>query len=97
MMNSALKGMSWLHQFQFSAARHGIVYVKESSSTAEQEITLVRDDSWQPSPDELPPIVTPSDLSAEHKQYLYEKIREFCPNNKKILYALSLKTTYFFA
>ena len=59
MMKSALKGMSWLHQFHFSAARHGIVYVKESSSTAEREITLVRDDSWQPSPDELLQLLHP--------------------------------------
>ena len=81
----------------FQQLRHGIVYIKESSSTAEREITLVRDDLWQPPPDELPPTVTPSGLSAERKQYLYEKIREFCPNDKKILYALSLKTTYFFA
>ena len=28
MMKSALKGISRLHQFRFSAARHGIVYVK---------------------------------------------------------------------
>ena len=83
MMKSALKRISRLHQFRFSAARHGIVYVKESSSAAEREITLVRDDSWQPSPDELPPFVTPNGLSTEHQQYLYEKIREFCPNDKK--------------
>ena len=44
-MKSALKGISRLHQFRFSAARHGKVYVKESSSAAEWEITLVRDDS----------------------------------------------------
>ena len=72
-MKSALKGISWLHQFWFSAARHGIVYVKESSSAAEREITLVCDDSWQPSPNELPPVVTPNGLSAERKQYIYEK------------------------
>ena len=83
MMKSALKGISRLHQFRFSAARHGKVYVKESSSAAEREITLVCDDSWQPSPDELPPFVTPNGLSAERQQYLFEKIREFCPNDKK--------------
>ena len=83
MMKSPLKGISRLHQFQFSAARHGKVHVKESSSAAEREITLVRDDLWQPSPDELPPVVTPNGLSAERQQYLFEKIREFCPDDKK--------------
>ena len=75
MMKRALKGISQLHHFWFSAARHGIVYIKESSSTAEWEITSVRDDSWQPSPNELPPGVTPNGLSEECNQYLYEKIR----------------------
>ena len=83
MIKSALKGISRLHQFRFSVTRHGIVYVKESSSAAEREITLVCDDSWQPSPDELPPVVTPNGLSAERQQYLYEKIREFSPDDKK--------------
>ena len=88
MMNSALKGISQLHQFQFSAARHGRVYVKESSSAAEPDITLVCDDLWQPSPDELLPVVTPNGLSAERQQYLYERIREFCPDDKKDIVCL---------
>ena len=71
-MKSGLKGISRLHQFRFSTARHGIVCVKELSSAAERETTLVRDDSWQSSPVELPPVVTPNGLSAEHQQYLYE-------------------------
>ena len=32
---------------------------------------------------ELPPVVTPSGFSAERKQYLNEKIREFSPDDKK--------------
>ena len=72
-----------MHQFRFSAARHGRMYVKESSSAAEWEITLVHDDSWQPSPDELPPVVILNGLSEERQQHLYEKIREFCRDDKK--------------
>ena len=60
-----------------------MVYIKESSSAAEREIQLVCDTTWQPSPDELPEVVQPNGLSAECKQYLYEKIREFCPDDKK--------------
>ena len=59
------------------------MYVKESSSATEREIVLVRDSTWQPSPHELPVVVKPSGLSAERKQYLYEKIREYCPDEKK--------------
>lgn len=83
MMKTALKGISRLHQFRFSVAKRGVVFVKESSTATEREIRLVRDDSWKPSPHELPVVVIPNGLSAERKQYLYDKIREFCPDDKK--------------
>ena len=83
MMKTALKGISRLHQFRFSVAKRGVVFVKELSTATEREIRLVRDDSWKPSPHELPVVVIPNGLSAERKQYLYDKIREFCPDDKK--------------
>ena len=83
MMKTALKGISLLHQFRFSVAKRGVVFVKELSTATEREIRLVRDDSWKPSPHELPVVVVPNGLSAERKQYLYDKIREFCPDEKK--------------
>lgn len=83
MKKTALKGISKLQHFRFSTAKPGMVYVKESSSAVEREIQLVRNTTWQPSPHELPEVVQPNGLSAERKQYLYEKIREFCPDNKK--------------
>ena len=83
MMKTALKGISRLHQFRFSVAKHGVVFVKELSTATEREIRLVRDDSWKPSPHELPVVVIPNGLSAERKQYLYDKIREFFPDDKK--------------
>ena len=43
----------------------------------------MRNDSWQPYPHQLPAVVMPNGLSSERKQYLYEKIREFCPDEKK--------------
>ena len=45
MMKTALKGISWLHQFRFSVAKRGVVFVKELSTATEREIRLVRDDS----------------------------------------------------
>ena len=95
MVKTALKGISRLHQFRFSAAKRGIVTVKESSTATKREITLVRGDSWQPYPHQLPAVVTPNGLSSERKQYLYEKIREFCPDEKRTLYVLSLELTIY--
>ena len=83
MKKTALKGISKLQHFRFSSTKPGMVYVKESSSAVEREIQLVRDTTWRPSPHELPEIIQPNGLSAERKQYLYEKIREFCPDGKK--------------
>ncbi len=34
---------------------------------------------WQPSPNDLPEKVQPPGLSRDRQQYLFEKIREYCP------------------
>ena len=35
----------------------------------------------KPSQDDLPPLVAPQGLSAERQWYLYDKIRQFCPES----------------
>ena len=72
-------GIKALPHFYFSAAKPGSVIVRVSPDSTPQELRVVRDEDWQPSADELPPIIHPPGLSFERKKYLYEKIREFCP------------------
>ena len=75
----ALKGIKSLHHMTFTSSKPGYVIVKESVDAPEREILLVQDDKWAPKPDDLPRIIPPPGLSQERKQYLFEKIREFCP------------------
>ena len=65
------------HQFCFSSSHVGTVICKEYSDSIGTPITILKKD-WEPSVTDLPPIITPSGLSAERQWYLYEKIRPFC-------------------
>lgn len=82
-VKTALKGITQLHHFRFSRLYPGKVFVKEAANSCEREITLLKDASWRPSPEQLPSLVIPNGLSQERKQYLFDKIREFCPADKK--------------
>ena len=82
-VKTALKGISKMHHFKFTACKPGMVFVKDSSTGAERLINLLKDTPWRPSADQLPPTVVPNGLSIERQWYLYDKIREFCPDNKK--------------
>ena len=82
---TALKGIKSLHHLRFSHTHPGSVYVKESVSSPERAIKMVQSDSWSPSKDTLPPVIPPQSLSQERKQYLFEKIRDFCPEGCKDL------------
>ena len=55
--------------------------VKDSVDAPEREIKLSQDDEWAPNAEDLPPIIPPPGLSLERRQYLFEKIREFCPED----------------
>lgn len=80
---SALKGINQMHHFRFNAELPGYVMVKESSDGTERRIKLVKDTTWKPSLATLPEIITPPGLTLEREWYLYNKIREFCPENTK--------------
>ena len=75
----ALKGIKALHHLTFTRSHRGSVFVRDRVSSSEREIKLLQDDGWSPSPHNLPPVIPPPGLSSERKQYLFEKIREFCP------------------
>ena len=77
-IKTALKGITQLHHFWFSKHHPGKFFVKEAANSNEREIN-----SWRPSSVHLPTLLIPNGLSQERKQYLFDKIRKFCPENKK--------------
>ena len=48
----------------------------------ESAIKPLKDD-WQPNAQDLPCIIPPLGLSLERQWYLYERIREFCPEEDR--------------
>jgi hypothetical protein len=81
----ALKGIKSMHHLTFTHSKPGYVIVKDSVDSLEREIKIVQDEEWTPSPTNLPPIIQPPGLSQERRQYLFDKIREFCPDECKDL------------
>jgi len=82
-IKTALKGISQMHHFRFASSSPGAVFVKSVGSDNERKINLLKNATWNPSAHELPPVVVPSGLSRERQQYLFDKIREFCPADKQ--------------
>lgn len=74
------------HQFHFTHNTPGTVHVKEHADTEVKHINIIRSPSTVPSP-ELPPTVTPRGLPPERQWYLYDHIRDFCPEDAKDLVA----------
>lgn len=55
------------------------MYVRLHCDTEEEEFNLLKKDDWRPESSLFPDQITPKGLSIERQWYLYEKIREFCP------------------
>lgn len=72
-------GIKSFHHLRFSANRKGHVFVQEKSDSEEVDVVLLKDD-WSPSATELPELITPSGLTPNRQWYLFNKIREFCPD-----------------
>jgi len=85
MVKSALKGISQLQHFRFTATNPGTVFVKTSSDGSERKILLLKDPTWRPTTGQLPTVIIPKGLTLERRWYLYEKIREFCSDETKDL------------
>ena len=85
MIKTALKGISQLHHFRFSATHPGTVFVKTSSDGEERSIQLLKDPTWKPTASQLPPVIVPNGLLLERQWYLFDKIREFCSDESKDL------------
>lgn len=73
------------HHFNFSTSFPGVVKVQPHAGATEEQQHLLKDPSWKPDATNLPPIIQPTGLSLERRQYLFEKIREFCRDNTKDL------------
>ena len=82
-IQTALKGISQMHHFRFTSDHPGVVFVKNADDMDERKINLLKNTSWRPTPADLPQQIIPPGLSEERKVYLYQKIREFCPDNVK--------------
>ena len=85
-IQTSLKGISKMQHFRFTADHPGYVFVKNSSDAkTETKIKLLKDMSWNPHKNFLPEQITAPGLSLERQWYLYQKIREFCPDEVKDL------------
>ena len=77
-----LPGIKSLHHLRFSKDHPGHVFVKERSDSPEIVHDLLKD-VWSPAATDLPQRVTPSRLTPTRQMYLYQKIREYCPDECK--------------
>ena len=64
--------------FRFSRDEPGCIYFKESNSSLEQSLMLLKNRTILPPASQLPAKVNPAGLSQERKQYLHREIRQFC-------------------
>ena len=78
---SALSGIKAMHHLTFTHLKPGTVIVKDSVTSPEREINLLQNKSWKPRKSDLPPVISPPGLSLERQQYLFDKIRKFCPHD----------------
>ena len=78
-----VKGIKKLHHLRFSSSSPGFIFVKEKAGSPEVKRSILKVKDWSPKADELPPILPPSGLPLQRQWYLYNKIREFCPDHLK--------------
>ncbi len=76
-----LKGIKKLHHIRFQSDSPGFVFVKEFSNSDENEVCLIKKGSQSLLPGTQPPQLTATGLSLQRQWYLYNKIREFCPED----------------
>jgi hypothetical protein len=76
-----LKNISTYHHFRFSSSDPGVVFLKQYDDSAKERVPLLKG-NWQPDND-FPKVIQPAGLSLERQSYLYERIREFCPEERR--------------
>ena len=76
---TTIKGIKKYQHFSFRADKPGKVFTKCKHDDVEQQHTLIKKECNDRLINSFPSVISPPGLSAERQQYLYEKIREFCP------------------
>ena len=84
-IKTALKGIKKMQHFHFYHHFPGQVKVRSESDGTERTIDLRKEPSWLPAATELPARIVPPGLSLERQWYLFEKVREYCPDHCKDL------------
>ena len=78
-----IKFITKYHHFHIDINKPGKIYVREAVDGAVQEIQHVSNMIGLLERDVMPPTISPRGLSSERQWYLYDKIREYCPENSK--------------
>ena len=74
-----IKSLKSYHHFLIDSQSHGFVRMRKTSDGPVTEEQHLRTLNNVPS-SELPPIIPPIGLTSERQWYLYDKIREYCPD-----------------
>ena len=79
-----LVGIKSFHHLRFSSTTKRYVFARLKSDSPEVDFNLLKDE-WTPTATDLPERLTPSGLSPARQWYLFQKIREFCPEEATTL------------
>lgn len=73
------------HYFRFSSSEPGVVYTRVHCDMEEEKHFLLKKASqpWCPNPSEYPSLVPAKGLTAERQWYLFDSIRQFCPEEDR--------------
>ena len=74
-------GIKSFHHLHFSSTSKGHVFARLKADSPEVEYNLLKD-KWLPTATVLPECLTPG-LNPARQWYLFQKIREFCPEEAK--------------
>jgi len=74
-----IQGTKKFQHFRFSSDHPGKVFARATHDGPETAFTLVRRNCEDQLKRGFPDVIPPPGLSRERQQYLYERIREFCP------------------
>jgi len=89
-IKTALKGITKMHHFCFTNTHPGQTFVKNRSCDVERLITI-RKGNWQAAPDELLQLIRPQGLLLKRRWYLFDKIRDFCPDVQDMFVLCQIK------
>ena len=70
------------HHFTIPSQKPGTLTMKLYADSVETTFNMLRGD-WEPSADQLPPIISPPGLSPEQAWYLHDNIRQYCTDETK--------------